>query len=128
MVRVKWVVNVYKKCCVIFECVFGYCGQCLCFYWKVKEQVIYFLVYLYWDCCKCKGDFCCFWIQCINVVVCQNGMIYNCFIQGFGFVGVMVDCCMFVDFVVNDVVMFMILVEMVKKVLFFDVNVLKLVV
>lgn len=59
-----------KWCKKILKMVWGYFGVCSKVYIVVKNVVEKGLVYVYCDCKVKKCVFCCFWIVCINVVVC----------------------------------------------------------
>lgn len=114
MLRVKGGIVICKCCKKVFKLVKGYFGLKYILYKVVNQQVMKFGNYVFCDCCQKKCDFCKFWIICINVVVCMNGFFYSCLMYGFKFFGIEVNCKMFVDFVVNDFIVFNQFVDVVK--------------
>lgn len=75
----------------------------------------YIYVFCDWKVNKC--NFCEFWIVWINVGVWMNGLSYFKLMYGLKLVNIDINCKMFVDLVVNDVDVFKVVVDEVKKVL-----------
>lgn len=98
----------YKK---VFKCVKGFWGSCFKQYCNVFQMLFNVVIYEYCDCCNKKCDFCCLWIQCINVGVCLYGMNYLIFINGLKCVNIDLNCKVLVDIVVCEFEVFKVFVD-----------------